>query len=514
MPSNVRLSAIKKLTLAAAASVLVCTTLAIWLDLENVRTTRVENFADTLRILAATAFFGAGLLRISRWRMSHERHNALLGVAWVVFGGLTFPLSNVAVLLHTSGSAVSLSPLSRLITTMVALTFIALALRGRGAADELRPGVMLAVAVGAALVCFGALLVDSRWAHDSVNLTVHAHVLLELAMGVAWLAAAAVAAWRGRHEPWAESLAPLLATLASVETLRAAAVFHLVPWELGAAALSAAVGGIALRCALGDLFEATNQEQHRIAAVQEALVRTEDALSAQDAWREELTHDARNALTGLRAALLTLQRYDEQLDAATADRLRSAVLGEVGHLEHLIERSDRDDPVEFDLLGVVRPVVDARRAAGLDVRLESVPCRALGRPGDLATALQNLLVNAEHHAPGGTVTVRLKDLAHRVEIHVEDSGPGVPAQLGDVLFSRGVRGQTSSGSGLGLYVARTLMRHQDGDLEVRPGRGEGAVFVLSLRAAAPGPAQSRMLLPQQRRPVDVSTVEQPMDVPG
>ena len=34
-------------------------------------------------------------------------------------GGLTFPLSNVAVLLHTSGSAVSLSPLSRLITTMV-----------------------------------------------------------------------------------------------------------------------------------------------------------------------------------------------------------------------------------------------------------------------------------------------------------------------------------------------------------------------------------------------------------
>ena len=69
MPSNVRLSAINKLTLAAAASVLVCTTLAIWLDLENVRTTRVENFADTLRILAATAFCGAGLLRISRWRM-------------------------------------------------------------------------------------------------------------------------------------------------------------------------------------------------------------------------------------------------------------------------------------------------------------------------------------------------------------------------------------------------------------------------------------------------------------
>lgn len=511
MPSNDRLRAIKWLVLAAAGSVLVCTALAVWLDLQNVRTTGAENVADCLRIVGATAFFGAGLLRISRWRMSREPHNALLGVAWVVFGGLTFPLSNVAVLLHSSGSALSLSPLSRLITTMIALTLIVLALRGRENAEDLRPGVMIAGSIGTALLAFGALVLDSAWGPHGLHLTTHAHVLLELAMGAAWLAVALIAGLQGRQQPWAARLAPLLATMASVQTMRSAAVFHLIPWELGAAALSTAVGGIALRCALGDLFEATNQEQHRMRTVREALARTEEALTAQDAWREELTHDARNALTGLRAALLTLERYDEQLDAATSERLRSAVLGEVGHLEHLIGRSDRDDTLDFDVLGVVRPVLDARRAAGLDVRLRSVPCRAHGRPGDLATALQNLLVNAERHAPGGTVTVHLANLADRVEVEVRDSGPGVPAGQENNLFLRGVRGEASGGSGLGLYVARTLMRQQDGDLELRH-QDAGSVFVLTLPAAAPEEAQAPRRLPQQRAAVDLSAVRWPVEV--
>lgn len=514
MSSSDRLSAIKKLVLAAATSVLVCTTIAVWLDLQDVRTTAVESLADCLRIIGAAAFFGAGLLRISRWRISHEPHNALVGVAWVVFGGLTFPLSKAAVLLDSSGSVLSLSPLSRLITTLVALTFIVLALLGRRTSEELRPGVMITGAVATALLCFADLALDDRWLHLGVSLTAHAHVLLELAMCAAWLTVAVVAGVRGRHRPWAGRMAPLLATMAAVQTLRGAAVFHLIPWGLGAAALSAAVGGIALRCALVELFETTTQEQHRIQAVREALDRTEEALSAQDAWREELTHDARNAISGLRAALLTLQRYDEQLDTASADRLRAAVLGEVGHLEHLIVRSDRDDLVEFDLLEVVRPVVDARRSAGLDVRLGSVACRVLGRPGDLATGLQNLLVNAEHHAPGGATNVQVKEHADQVEIHVEDSGPGVPSEQADGLFARGVRGDSSSGSGLGLYVARTLMRQQGGDLQVRHRRDQGAAFVLSLPAAVAEPKEPRVRIPLQRGSAEVLQVRWPVEVTG
>ena len=102
-----------------------------------------------------------------------------------------------------------------------------------------------------------------------------------------------------------------------------------------------------------------------------------------------------------------------------------------------------------------------------------------GRPGDLATVLQNLLVNAAVHAPGCPVTVQLVAGPSQVEIVVSDRGPGLTAAQAATVFDRGVRGADSPGSGLGLYVARTLLRRHGGDVELRQREG-GA----TLRGAA------------------------------
>ncbi len=74
-------------------------------------------------------------------------------------------------------------------------------------------------------------------------------------------------------------------------------------------------------------------------------------------------------------------------------------------------------------------------------------------------------------------------------IWVEDEGPGVPVQWWERIFQRGVRGPTSEsvqGTGLGLHIARELMRSQSGDAWVEESPEGGTVFVLSLPASSDG----------------------------
>ena len=150
--------------------------------------------------------------------------------------------------------------------------------------------------------------------------------------------------------------------------------------------------------------------------------------------------------------------------------------------------------VDFEVASVVRTVVRTRRATGQQVRLAGSAGVVRGRPGDLATVLQNLLVNAAAHAPGSPVTVQLSTLEGRVEVAVTDRGPGLTEAEAARVFERGVRGAASGGSGLGLYVARTLMRRHGGDVELRSRVG-GAAFVVVLpvveRRAADSPRLAR-----------------------
>ena len=118
---------------------------------------------------------------------------------------------------------------------------------------------------------------------------------------------------------------------------------------------------------------------------------------------------------------------------------------------------------------MVHDIVRIRRAAGQVVRLTGSAGVVRGRPGDVATVLQNLLVNAAAHAPASPVTVTVADADGAgadgmVEVRVSDRGPGLTPEEATHVFDRGARGAHSGGSGLGLYVARSLMRRSGGDV--------------------------------------------------
>lgn len=104
-------------------------------------------------------------------------------------------------------------------------------------------------------------------------------------------------------------------------------------------------------------------------------------------------------------------------------------------------------------------------------------------PDRLTQALRNLLANARRAAgPEGTVTICLKETPDVVKFVVRDSGPGLPAELGERIFEPFVSGAGSSG--LGLSVSRQIAALHGGQLTGGNHPQGGAQFILTLPGAA------------------------------
>jgi signal transduction histidine kinase len=112
-------------------------------------------------------------------------------------------------------------------------------------------------------------------------------------------------------------------------------------------------------------------------------------------------------------------------------------------------------------------------------------------PDQLDQVLWALLDNAVRY--GGAAPVRVivrpRPAEHRLEATIADGGPGVSDADRPAIFERYERGSAGSateGTGLGLYVSRSLCRAMGGELRLEPSEpGQGAAFTVSLPGEAP-----------------------------
>jgi two-component system sensor histidine kinase QseC len=119
-------------------------------------------------------------------------------------------------------------------------------------------------------------------------------------------------------------------------------------------------------------------------------------------------------------------------------------------------------PVPLDELAQERLAALGGIARQSGVELELDAPEAVGIVGDrqsLTTLLDNLIENAVKHSPaGGVVRVVVTTGAGGASVAVEDSGPGIPAELRERVFERFFRApdQALPGSGLGLSIVRSV----------------------------------------------------------
>ncbi len=95
--------------------------------------------------------------------------------------------------------------------------------------------------------------------------------------------------------------------------------------------------------------------------------------------------------------------------------------------------------------------------------------------------LHNLARNAmQALVKNGTITISTKEQNGRLEIRIQDTGPGIPPEIVDKIFmSRFTTKSKQEGTGLGLSFSQRMMRKYNGDLilESPGGNGNGAVFL-------------------------------------
>ncbi|WP_412546443.1 ATP-binding protein [Maricaulis sp. MIT060901] len=194
-----------------------------------------------------------------------------------------------------------------------------------------------------------------------------------------------------------------------------------------------------------------------------------------------VSHDLRTPLTRLKLQLALMPASPERDDAKADIAAMEEMLDEYLDFARgqLVEATER-----FDLGQLAEQVVDNARRGDVDIEFVSEPdLFAEVRAVTVQRALENLIGNATSF--GNSVRVTVARAGSRIEMSVEDNGPGIPEdQYDEALkpFNRldESRNQNRKGVGLGLAIARDVARNHGG--EMRLGRSDlgGLKATLSL----------------------------------
>ena len=215
-----------------------------------------------------------------------------------------------------------------------------------------------------------------------------------------------------------------------------------------------------------------------------------------------ISHDLRNPLTAIQAAAqVLLSRARGPLEAPQANLVQ--IVNDCSHrmiglinqiLDFTRLRAQAAAPLDrrpLDLAKLVAQALDEVQAQAEQqgLALESLTDGAdfdiEGDEDSLMRVITNLVGNAIKFTPqGGAVKVLLADLGGRIELSVEDTGLGIPADALPRIFDPYRRAHHGpKGSGLGLAVVKGLVEAHGGHIEVESEEGKGSCFTVSLPRA-------------------------------
>ena len=261
----------------------------------------------------------------------------------------------------------------------------------------------------------------------------------------------------------------------------------LIPMILAPIAVSAALLSMWLARRL-QLF-ATIAESERMEVVR--------ASESRAALLRGVTHDVKNPLGAANG-------YAQLLEEGVVGPLEPAQVNMVRRIRHLLgtsiqtvtdllelARADGTLHLEYaetDLAVLMNDVVDDHRGMALErqilINASGATTIVVSDPLRVRQVLANLVTNAIKYTPrGGSVRARIVHLPERVGIVVEDTGPGIPAELEPRLFEEFFRVRTGAnemGNGLGLSISRRIGRLLGGDVTYDRIDCSGSAFTLWL----------------------------------
>jgi signal transduction histidine kinase len=237
----------------------------------------------------------------------------------------------------------------------------------------------------------------------------------------------------------------------------------------------------------------------------------------EDVTQQRVADEARNSFVAqatheLRTPLTNIRLYIEQaIEVGDADpAMRSKCLDVINSESRRLER------IVGDMLSVSEMEAGSFKLREGDVRLETVfeelktdfgpqaqekhqdlkfelPPKLPAIKGDrdkIVLALHNLIGNALKYTPeNGKVTVHVEVDARRMVVEVTDTGIGINPEETELIFEKFYRAKDKrvsdiTGTGLGLALAREVVRLHGGDISVRSELNKGSTFTLSVPTAS------------------------------
>ncbi len=199
-----------------------------------------------------------------------------------------------------------------------------------------------------------------------------------------------------------------------------------------------------------------------------------------------VSHDLRLPITRLR---LRLERLRD-------DAQRAPIESDLADMERMIDntldflRSGRtaEKAVLLDVNALLDRIAEDSEARGGEMVVQGHAEPLFARPLALERCMANLVDNARRYG-GPKVDVTVTDSPQRIEIRVEDRGPGIAENERERVFEPYVRLESSraketGGTGLGLAIARGVARMHGGDVRLEPRAGGGLSAVLTLARAS------------------------------
>jgi signal transduction histidine kinase len=233
----------------------------------------------------------------------------------------------------------------------------------------------------------------------------------------------------------------------------------------------------------------------------------EHALLTQvkDDLLSNVSHDLKNPLTAIRATLYVAQRTlardlgKDNLYHTYFER----IYAQVDQMTYLI--TDVLDTARFSVgMELDLQVIDIRtllttlcaefqtqtQAKNINLKHTSdTPIYALADERAMHRVLMNLISNAVKFTPeGGHIAIDSKPLDdHRIAIHIQDNGIGIPEEELPHIFERFYRvpahQETSKGTGLGLSIVKSIVEQHHGEIVVESEPQQGTTFTITLPSA-------------------------------
>lgn len=213
-------------------------------------------------------------------------------------------------------------------------------------------------------------------------------------------------------------------------------------------------------------------------------------------FARSIVHDLKNPLNviGLTAEMTGMPELAPELrrNAVNTIRLQVERISEmVNEILDFTQGSQTElvlPPMDYGKF-IVQAVEEMRRESALrnvSIELGTPPPEVLivFNPKRLRRVFNNLAQNAtEAMVNGGRITLRFQTTPNEVITEVEDTGPGVPAEVAGQLFQAFATYGKMHGTGLGLSICKRIIEDHRGWIKARQEPGRGAIFAFGLPCA-------------------------------